>query len=95
MLSLLHKLQTYYTLPSSYNSHKIKQKGIYYFTISSIWRNKIVNYLLPNLLNRLLSNYSVKRFFNFATEKTSNTKRFNELNYKVLSELKRENRFTI
>ena len=30
-----------------------------------------------------------------ATEKTSNTKRFNELNYKVLSELKRENRFTI
>ena len=28
MLSLLHKLQTYYTLPSSYNSHKIKQKGI-------------------------------------------------------------------
>ena len=28
-------------------------------------------------------------------EKTSNTKRFNELNYKVLSELKRENRFTI
>lgn len=36
MLSLVHKLQTYYTLPSSYNSHKIKQKGIYYFTIPTI-----------------------------------------------------------
>lgn len=36
MLSLVHKLQTYYTLPSPYNSHKIKQKGIYYFTIPTI-----------------------------------------------------------
>ena len=51
--------------------------------------NKKVNYLQPNLLNRPLSNYSLNRFFNFATEKTSNTKRFNELNYKELSEQKR------
>ena len=59
MLSLLHKLQIYYTPSSPYNLHKIKQKGIYHFTISATLRNKIVNYLLPNLLNRLLSNYSL------------------------------------
>lgn len=70
MLSLLHKLQTYYTLPSSYNSHKIKQKGICRSIFPIRQENKKVNYRLPNLLNRPLSNYSLKRFFNFATEKT-------------------------
>lgn len=34
MLSLLHKLQTYYTLSNSDNLHKVKQKEIYHFTIS-------------------------------------------------------------
>ncbi len=34
MLSLLHKLQTYYTLFNSDNLHKIKQKEIYHFTNS-------------------------------------------------------------
>ncbi|WP_418835078.1 hypothetical protein, partial [Phocaeicola plebeius] len=82
-------------LPELYNSHKIKKKEVCRSIFPIRQENKKVNYRLPNLLNRPLSNYSLKRFFNFATEKASNTKRFNELNYKVLSELKRENRFTI
>lgn len=36
MLSLLHKLQTYYTLSNSDNLHKVKQKEIYHFTIPTI-----------------------------------------------------------
>ena len=46
MLSLVHKLQTYYTLPSSYNSHKIKQKGIYYNECPHV--TKLAKFKLPN-----------------------------------------------
>ena len=50
-------------------SHKISSKHSTPEINLLLLQNKKVNYLQPNLLNRPLSNYSLKRFFNFATEK--------------------------